>query len=72
VDELGRQLHAEGEIKNHLFFQGFPEYWWSWCLVDWTVNGQDKAIGETQDAAISPHWGRVLYDRNKAQREARV
>ena len=73
VDELGRELHAEGEVKNHLFFQGFPEYWWWWCLVDWTINGgEDKAVGETQDAAIAPHWRRVLYDRNAAQRSARV
>ena len=63
-DSLGREFRAEGEIKNHLFFQGFPDYWWWWCLTDWTVNGE-QAWGETQDAAIQPHWRRVLYDRNR-------
>jgi len=24
TDALGRELHAEGEVRNHLFFQGFP------------------------------------------------
>jgi hypothetical protein len=30
-DERGREFHMEGAVKNHLCFQGFPEYWW-WCL----------------------------------------
>jgi hypothetical protein len=68
-DEKGREIHMEGEVKNHLFFQGFPEYWWWWCLTDWKLDGK-QAWGETQDAAIAPHWRRIMYDRNKAKRLA--
>ncbi|MGH9023696.1 MAG: hypothetical protein ACRDV9_11470, partial [Acidimicrobiia bacterium] len=55
VDDRGREFHAEGEVRNSLFFDGFPDNWWYWGAVNWTINGE-PAIGETQDNAPREMW----------------
>ena len=48
TDHLGRTLNAEGEMRNHLHWRGYPwlSMWWSQAV--WSLDGQ-TGFGEHQD-----------------------
>ena len=48
VDALGRELHAEGRTRNHLWWRGYPSMFQWWCLCEWELDGK-TAFGEEQD-----------------------
>jgi hypothetical protein len=48
VDELGRELHAEGRCLNQLGFFINPNMWTINCLTQWTFNGI-TTFGEDHD-----------------------
>jgi hypothetical protein len=58
TDELGRTFTAEGDVRNHLFFDGFTDNWWWWSMVKWDLDGV-PAIGETQDTCPTEMWSRI-------------
>lgn len=59
-DEFGREVHIEGDTRNHLLFTGFPEIPWWWSRVDWSIDGE-SGYGETQDTCgTMPNFRRVM------------
>jgi hypothetical protein len=48
VDEHGRTLHAEGEVRNVLRWLGWPGRLTYWTLTDWRWNGI-RGWGENQE-----------------------
>jgi len=49
VDELGRELHAEGRCRNALFWHGYPYLYQFWCMAEWDFDGHSGVVGEEQD-----------------------
>jgi hypothetical protein len=47
-DELGRELHAQGECVNWLWWHGYPYLFQWWSMCNWEFDGQ-AAVGEEQD-----------------------
>lgn len=48
VDELGRELRAEGRARTWLWWHGYAFMFQFWTQLEWTFDGQ-TAIGEDQD-----------------------
>ncbi|MCX2934288.1 hypothetical protein ORI20_28890 [Mycobacterium sp. CVI_P3] len=48
IDQLGRQLIADGECVNWLRWQGYPFTFQWWCMVRWDIDGS-PAWGELQE-----------------------
>jgi hypothetical protein len=62
VDEHGRELHAEGTVRNWLRWPGlFGDVMVFWCYESWTFDGHVDAPGEIQDYMTYRHCRR-LYD----------
>lgn len=47
-DALGRQLVAEGRVRNALEWQGYGHQFQWWCLAEWTFDGV-TTYGEEQE-----------------------
>jgi hypothetical protein len=48
TDSLGRRLHATGQVRNMLNWQGYSWLTTFWSLVEWELDGQ-TAMGEGLD-----------------------
>jgi hypothetical protein len=59
VDELGREIHAEGRTRNSLGFLINPNLYSINCLTEWTFNGV-TAWGEDHDNYSFPAARRML------------
>ncbi len=61
VDELGRELHAEGTTKNALSFLINPNLYTFNCLTEWTFDGV-TAWGEDHDNYSFPAARRLIRE----------
>jgi hypothetical protein len=64
VDELGRELHAEGRIVSGL---DWPGLWGDlaayWCYERWDWDGNNAVCGELQDWTYARHFRKWLQDK---------
>ncbi|MCW3014770.1 MAG: hypothetical protein JWO02_1862 [Solirubrobacterales bacterium] len=59
VDEHGRELRAEGTVRNWLRWPGlFGDVMVFWCLETWDFDGYTDAPGELQDYMTYRHYRR--------------
>jgi hypothetical protein len=68
-DRRGRQYEANGEVRNHLFFDGYPGTHFWWCMTKWEYDGK-VCWGETQDGGSIEGWRRLFRRRLQAAAEA--
>jgi hypothetical protein len=62
VDEHGRELNAEGTVRNWLRWPGlFGDVMVFWCYESWNFDGYEDAPGELQDYMTYRHYRRY-YD----------
>lgn len=65
-DELGRELHAEGEIITVLKWPNlYNDCAAHWCYEQWAFDGHTAAPGELQDWMMTRHYRKWLQERSR-------